>query len=271
MTEAIFLDIDGTLVSMKTHAVPQSTIDALSQAKSRGVKIFISTGRPTSLINNIGALQSLDLIDGYVTMNGAYCIVNGNAISRNTLSVQEVQAIVQYSLDNGLSCAVIRENDSLVFQPTELFRSIFYDKIDVAPMKEITFNDIFTSHADGHVTLKEDIFQLSPFVHIDRENELRSQIPQCEFNRWHPTFADICAQNSTKAQGLDTIAEHFGFSINNVIAIGDGGNDIPMLQHAGIGVAMGNASDTVKAAANYISTHIDDNGIYNALKHLNVI
>lgn len=54
MTKALFFDIDGTLVSFKTHAIPASTIEALKRAKANGVKIYISTGRPFCLLTTWG-------------------------------------------------------------------------------------------------------------------------------------------------------------------------------------------------------------------------
>lgn len=71
--KALFFDIDGTLVSFKTHRIPQSTVDALEQAKKNGVEIYISTGRPKQIINNLGQIEHL--IDGYITANGARCFV----------------------------------------------------------------------------------------------------------------------------------------------------------------------------------------------------
>ena len=59
--------------------------------------------------------------------------------------------------------------------------------------------------------------------------------------------------------------------MNECMAFGDGGNDIAMLQHAGIGVAMGNAEDDVKQYADYITDSVDEDGIFKALKHLNII
>ena len=67
--KAAFFDIDGTLVSFRTHQVPSSTIEAIKQVKERGVKIFISTGRPVAIINNIDAVRPL--VDGYIAFNGA--------------------------------------------------------------------------------------------------------------------------------------------------------------------------------------------------------
>ena len=70
---------------------------------------------------------------------------------------------------------------------------------------------------------------------------------------------------------MDIFASYYGIDMSETVAFGDGGNDIPMLRKAGIGIAMGNASETVKAAAGYVTDSVDDNGIYNALKHLKVI
>ena len=71
MTKALFFDIDGTLVSFETHRIPPSTIEALEAAHAKGLKIFIATGRPKAIINNLSELQDRNLIDGYITMNGA--------------------------------------------------------------------------------------------------------------------------------------------------------------------------------------------------------
>ena len=62
MIKALFFDIDGTLVSFKTHQIPVSTIEALEAAKAKGIQIFISTGRPRIIINNLAALQERNLV-----------------------------------------------------------------------------------------------------------------------------------------------------------------------------------------------------------------
>lgn len=67
-------------MSFKTHQIPVSTIEALEAAKAKGIQIFISTGRPRVIINNLAALQERKLIDGYITMNGAYCFVDDTVI-----------------------------------------------------------------------------------------------------------------------------------------------------------------------------------------------
>lgn len=84
-------------------------------------------------------------------------------------------------------------------------------------------------------------------------------------------FADIIARGNSKSKGIDHVLEYYGIALKDTMAFGDGGNDIPMLGHAGIGVAMGNASDEVKAAADYVTTSVDEDGIMNALKHFGVL
>ena len=77
--KAAFFDIDGTLVSFQTHQIPASTIKAIEQAKEQGVKIFISTGRPVAIINNIDPIRHL--IDGYITFNGARTFIGDEDIT----------------------------------------------------------------------------------------------------------------------------------------------------------------------------------------------
>ncbi len=86
MTKALFFDIDGTLVSFETHRIPPSTIEALEAAHAKGLKIFIATGRPKAIINNLSELQDRNLVDGYITMNGAYCFVGEQVIYKKRYS-----------------------------------------------------------------------------------------------------------------------------------------------------------------------------------------
>lgn len=71
MKRFLFFDIDGTLVSFKSHKIPESAIYGLTLAKEKGAGIYIATGRPYGLINNIEEIKHL--VDGYITANGAYC------------------------------------------------------------------------------------------------------------------------------------------------------------------------------------------------------
>lgn len=88
---------------------------------------------------------------------------------------------------------------------------------------------------------------------------------------WNPYFCDIIPKDSNKGVGIRRMAEKYGIDISETMAFGDGNNDIEMLQAAGIGVAMGNAGDDVKAVADYVTTADTDNGVVNALRHFGIL
>ena len=103
------------------------------------------------------------------------------------------------------------------------------------------------------------------------EKIIKEVLPGCTTQRWCDFFSDVIAAGSDKAKGIDIIANHFGFKIEEIMAFGDGGNDISMLSHAGIGVAMGDANENVKAAADYITEPVENDGILKALYKFGVL
>ena len=109
MTKALFFDIDGTLVSFETHRIPPSTIEALEAAHAKGLKIFIATGRPKAIINNLSELQDRNLIDGYITMNGAYCFVGEEVIYKSAIPQEEVKAMAAFCEKKEIGRASCRE------------------------------------------------------------------------------------------------------------------------------------------------------------------
>ncbi len=261
MTKAIFFDIDGTLVSFRTHHIPSSTIEAIKEARGKGVKIFIATGRPKILINNLSELQDLDLIDGYVTMNGAYCFVGEQVIYKHAIRPEEVRAMGEFCERKGDACIFVEEHAISVCRPNELVKKIFYDFLHVDVIPTVTLDEV----------INNEIIQLTPFITEEEEREVLPYIPNCEIGRWYPAFADITAKGVTKQVGIDAIIKHFGIKLEETMAFGDGGNDISMLRHAAIGVAMGQARDEVKAAVNYVTTSVDEDGISHAMKHFGII
>ena len=118
----------------------------------------------------------------------------------------------------------------------------------------------------------KEVFQLIAFFRDgEEEQQIMAALPHCEATRWNPLFADVVPQGSSKAIGIDKIIAHYGIRLEETMAFGDGGNDIPMLRHAGIGVAMGNSTTEVQAAADWVTTSVDEDGIMNALRHFGVI
>lgn len=254
--KALFFDIDGTLVSFKTHVIPQSTVDALTEAHRRGIRILISTGRPIAIITNLG--QIAPLIDGYITTNGAYSFVGSDVVACHAMDAADVQAIVDDADRADYSLIVVGRRRVVVYNRKDIVDRIFVHDLGVDAL------DFSLTLAD----LKDEpILQMTPFITAEQEALLARRVSHCTFGRWHPEFVDITRDRIDKARGLREMAAHLGLDISQTMAFGDGGNDIPILRQAGIGVAMGNSTAEVQAAANYVTTHIDDDGVARALRH----
>lgn len=255
MIKALFFDIDGTLVSFRTHCIPESTLQAVREARKRGIKVFIATGRPLSFINNLGDME----YDGMMCVNGAYCLDGeGNVISKTPVSRADIRRVVDAypshpfpvlfaGVDTVLPCG---------FETLGHYAEAVFKMLDIVPPPPARVED----------ALEIDVLQVIGFFPAEDEERIMTEmLRDCDANRWHPSFADCIARGTSKATGMDAICRHYGIDISETMAFGDGANDIEMLRHAGIGVAMGNAADDVKAAADVVTTSVDDDGVAQAL------
>lgn len=259
MIRSLFFDIDGTLVSFRTHRIPQATVDALTEAKARGVKVFISTGRPIQFITNLSQIEHL--IDGYITTNGAYCFVGDDTVSRHAIDPADVQKILDACDRFNRAAVVVGQKTIAVYNCQPIVAKSFGEGLGLT---DLHFDELSN-------VLRQDILQVTPFITDEEEAQLMPTIPHCVGGRWTKEFVDITQENADKGKGLIAMAAREHFGLDETMAFGDGGNDIPIIRQAGIGVAMGNATDNVKAVADYVTTAVDDKGVKNALIHFGVI
>lgn len=258
MAKAVFFDIDGTLVSFKTHTVPQSTIEALKKLKENNIKVFVATGRPMHLINSVRNLN----FDGYIIMNGAHCFTgDGKNIYKEAINQDDIKRVVEYIKSHNYPFVFVHDNEWFITSKDQSVEEICkLIEIPAPPIKP------------AEEALNKEILQIMGYFPAEVDKEVFGNIlTHCEAMRWHPLFTDIISKNTSKSNGIDKVIEYFGIKLEETIAFGDGGNDIPMLKHANIGIAMGNASDEVKASADYITDSVDNDGILKALKHFKVI
>ena len=251
MIKAVFFDIDGTLVSFKTHRVPDSTKRAIAILRAKGIRVFIASGRQLLAINNLEDLQ----FDGYVTLNGGYCIVGEKVIYKHIVS------LVRYMEEQeSFPCIFVHENTFYINytneRTNEIFRLLNFPQPPSLPLRE---------------AVEGEVFQLVAFFTKEQEKAIMAAMPHCEATRWNPLFSDVIPKGSSKQVGVDKMLDYFGISLEESMAFGDGGNDVLMLKHVGIGVAMGNAEDEVKLAADYVTDSVDEDGIEKALRHFGVI
>lgn len=261
MIKAVFFDIDGTLISFRNHLVPASTLLALNALREKGIKIFIATGRA---YNNLGYLHKVIPIefDGYITVNGQYCVCGKKVVHEQVLPTEDIKNFIPYLDKNDIASVFVELDYRYINRYNERIereRKILGATLESEPIDS-------TDRIFSHKT-----YQLCAYIHGDEEDEALKYLPNCRAVRWHSEFADIIPKEGGKDVGIRKMLEHFNFCAEESMAFGDGGNDIEMLNAAGIGVAMGNANEALKAVADYVTDDVDNDGILNALKHFKII
>ena len=258
MIKAIFFDVDGTLISLKNGLIPVSTKAAIKQLRQKGIKVILATGRAFKDIVN---LEGIDF-DGFITSNGACCIDSkGEIMVQRFISKESLARLACYLEEKPFPCEFSTDKGTFINVVNDEVLSLCHLlHLPVPPLAEIS------------QIIKNEVMQLGVFVDSITEKKLLSDVlTDCESSRWTPIFADINVKNCDKASGVDRFLTHFGIEREFTIAFGDGENDISMLKHVAIGVAMNNASDEVKNAADYVTGTIDENGIVYALNYFGVI
>ncbi|MCI0922248.1 Cof-type HAD-IIB family hydrolase [Sphingobacterium rhinopitheci] len=256
--DAVFFDIDGTLLSFNTHEVSASTEEAIAQLQDKGIKTILSTGRSINSIDHVKYLN----FDGYITFNGGYCVTKeGEVLFKKAIDPSDIKAVLDYAQQQELSFSFMSEKDITIHNVTEDIAGM-YAHLNLPVPKKFDF-----SEAELDSILQTNIF-LGP---EEEQNFMAEIMPNSLASRWSPLFADVNPMGQSKQVGIDIFCDYFGIDLSHTMAFGDGGNDITMLQHVHIGVAMGNANPEVKAIANYITDDVDSDGIWNALKHYGVL
>lgn len=260
MIKAIFFDIDGTLLSFKTHQVPESTQQAFQLLKEKNIKVFVSTGRS---YNQLGHIRYLDF-DGYITFNGGYCVTKEQeVIYKNNISQKDIRSLLDYTKKRSdLTFSFMSEKEISLNQITpEVLKMYQQVNVPTPPIRDY--------ERDFEL---DSVMQINVFINPEEEAEFMENVmPNSVASRWTPIFADVNPMGQSKKIGIDVFLDHFNIALEETMSFGDGGNDITMLAHTHIGIAMGNANPEVKEIADYITDSVDENGVWNALKHFNII
>lgn len=256
MIKAAFFDIDGTLVSFKTHQVSEGTVNVFEQLHKQGIRTFISTGRPYGLIPQMPVK-----FDGYVTMNGGYCFMDDTVLYKNPIPQDEADRWVAYAKERNFC--------TMIFAEREMYVSRLDDPMGVAISEEVKIDVPPMCAFDKMIGM--EAYQFIAVMEPEEDARVIELLPHCRLPRWHPHFSDLINASNSKAVGIESIISRLGISKEECIAFGDGANDIEMLEYCGIGVAMGNAKDDVKAHADFVTTSVDEEGIGHALHELKIV
>lgn len=255
MVKIAFFDIDGTLVSFKTHEIPASTRRALERLRSRGVRTVLATGRP---VYQIPARFS-EGFDAYVTMNGQLCFDDRGVYRSVPLDAGDVRTVVERVRRGAFDVLVLQRESAFAYRLTDRVREVA--------------RNAGLEYAAGDIerALGAPVYQMCAFVDPGREDEVLEGTRHLATTRWTNLFCDVVPREGGKDFGVRATLERYGLDASEAVAFGDGENDVSMFGAVGTSVAMGNAWDSVKERASLVTASVDDDGIWKACEGLGLL
>lgn len=256
MFKAAFFDIDGTLVSFETHAMPASAEAALKRMRKNGVKTFLATGRNG---DSTRFLMETGLFDGEILINGQFCRMDGRVVYENPVIPADIDAAVSGAIAGDFTLGFLSGHESFVSGVNDyVVRACEYAGMAVPRVD------------DPNLARSISVHQIHCYGAPGVEDELLRRTTQLTAVRWSPNFADVFPAGGGKDRGMAAICAVLGIAPEETIAFGDGENDISMLRFAGVGVAMGNATAATKACADFITESVDADGLAIACEHFSI-
>lgn len=256
MIKIIFFDIDGTLLPFGQRYLDAQLITALKTLQQKDIKLFIATGRPSFVVPSFPSIE----FDGVLSYNGAYCYNQHEVIYNNPLDRKDIFTLIQ-------NAAAMDRPVGIATQ--KLLGCNFYSR-DLQEFFSIANEELYIID-DYEEKLKEDIYEMMVPVIEQEEQALLKNVTTLKCMRWFPKAVDVVSIDGGKAKGIEKILAYYGYTIDEAMAFGDGGNDVDMLTYCGTGIAMGNAMDIAKQASDYVTDTVDKDGIIKALQHFHLI
>lgn len=254
----IFLDLDGTLMDDQKN-VPARNMVAIQDALAQGHKVIICTGRPLCSAKKLFPTLGMEGDGCYaITYNGAlvYDIYNQKTIFKQTLPIEHVKYIFKKAEEHNVYMQTYSDDEVLCHIDMKEGR----DYSTRLKIDRNIVNDVFE--------VLQDEEPCKTLAIADGYNHKRLEEFREVFADWAPGKVDIffsCYEylefvpvGISKGAAIRFLAEYLDIPMENTIAVGDAENDIPMIEAAGLGVAMKNATDEIKQYADYI-TEADNN------------
>lgn len=255
MKPMLCFDVDGTLRDNVHHQVSESTKKTLFALKHAGYRLVISSGRGVDSLSQTGLMELLQW-DGFVCNNGQIVLdgsrkelfhasMNEEAVLQTLKIAQKLNyAVVLKSVDRVIS----KEPDEYVLESQRFFHNVIPPK-----------GDYHGQSVDAMIVYGPRDYDYAPFFEIEGLNVLPGE----------STYADLTIAGVSKATGIQKLMDLY--QLNQYIAFGDSLNDMEMFKHAYLSIAMGQGNPQLKSIASYITSPIDEDGIYKACVHLGLI
>lgn len=259
----LVLDLDGTLTNNKKEITP-NTLQTLLDAQKQGLKIVLASGRPTYGIAPLADILQLDTYEGYIlAYNG------GQIIDWKTKAVMYENVLDPAIYPYLYECAkknnfvILSYKDEYIVSENADDQYVRHEAF-LNKMKSITVPD-FLEVINFPVAKCLIVGDPEPLAKLELEmkDTLKNRM---NVFRSEPFFLELVPQGIDKARSLAVLLEEIGLSKDEMIACGDGFNDLSMIQYAGLGVAMANAQKVVKKAADYITLSNEEDGVAAVVK-----
>ena len=252
------VDIDGTLLDSQ-NVLRDETVTAIRLGVEKGLLFTIATGRPIQGVEQYNKRLSLDL--PYITYNGAMVVMGESKeiLYEQCLSFEDAKNIWALGLSCGTTIIVWSKNNLYVSALDG--RAKKYGELARTP--PVLMDDLEAVLKAGATKMLwyDEAENIARF-----ETELAGRLGEgVNFHTSKPIFLEFVDRKASKAIAMQKLGEHFGISREEMIAIGDGDNDLSMIEYAGLGIAMSNAKDSVKKRADYITLSNDEHGVAHAI------
>lgn len=278
MTKIIFMDIDGTLVN--DHGiVPNSAKRAIEIARDNGHLVFICTGRSKAeLFEDILAIG----FDGIIGAAGGYVEAGEEILFHETVKTEDIQHIVDYF--NQHSIDFYLESNGGLFASAHCknhIRSIIEQFIADNPRAkeevERGMNPFHESLIEGENLIRNDVNKISflgstvPIKDIQHTFGTTFTVTPGTVSAFGENSGELSLPGIHKATAIAKLLDHLGIEQEQTYAYGDGLNDLEMIAFVKCGIAMGNAKEALKQAADDVTDTHDNDGIYNSFKKYGLI
>ena len=259
----IALDLDGTLTNSRKE-VTEHTKDVLQQAARKGAAVALASGRPMLGVTRIADFLELDKVGGIVmAYNGGYIIdwKTKKVINLVTFNRKYIPEALQISYKYNMPLITYSDTEILTEGPLD----------EWSHKEEINCATTITQVRDLYSYVDFPIVKMmlagEPEALKAPEKEIAEQFEgRLDVYRADPHFLELMPKGINKSAGVAKIAEYLGVKQEEVMACGDANNDIPMLEYAGLSVAVANASESAKAVSKFISLSNDEDGVAYAVE-----
>lgn len=260
-TKYIFFDIDGTLLDEQTHTIPTSAKESIQIAQSHGHRCFINTGRVISTIDRV--ITEIPF-DGYICGCGTYIEYHQKQIYHHSLSQNVKEKVITYSQQFHIDTVLEGKNGA--YFPTHIYHPLVKEIKDNYLKEGFpigTYQQSDQINFDKFTSWYTDISDIDAFK--------RAVADEFEIIQRDIDFVECVPHHHSKATGIQLMVDFLGATLDHTISIGDSTNDLSMLTYTKESVAMGNANPLLFNEVTYITTKLQNDGIYNALKHFKMI